>query len=450
MLIDGQKWACEACIRGHRVSSCKHHGMSEIGVLATPSNNNDPEDVCCVQCGPVSGVQILLGGCSTCGLCGVTLAIVPQSVRLLERSSLDTSQSSEISLCFPIFTTILITSSSCCILLQLVSLSNHSPPDRPLIRIKRKGRPFATCAICHATPCEAPSEHARLKREAELKSPSSSSSKKASHGRLYPRHPSSNGFLPIAPRPSGKCRSANKEAGPSSVSGAEVSPSSAAVSRSGSVSAASVSSSCLTPPIRGSKASSSRRPKTRGSSVGEWSGSEGSGAGSGTESYGESLVHLLPSTSSSMAGASVPLPVSPPEMTSRAGSSEAMARPPAAASSSSLEPTTLDHTTMCETIFDPMYSLDATTSAAAVSAGLVATMPMLSPMEGANPFDFPLDPSLRLDEQTLGYLDDLNLDVDLSEGLADEVFAVEDWSRYMWSPENGFEHLDTDYPPVSQ
>lgn len=26
MLIDGQKWACEACIRGHRVSSCKHHG----------------------------------------------------------------------------------------------------------------------------------------------------------------------------------------------------------------------------------------------------------------------------------------------------------------------------------------------------------------------------------------------------------------------------------------
>ncbi|KAF7716824.1 Copper-fist domain-containing protein [Penicillium ucsense] len=348
MLIDGQKWACEACIRGHRVSSCKHH-------------------------------------------------------------------------------------------------------DRPLIRIKRKGRPFATCTICHATPCEAPSEHARLKREAELKSPSSSSSKKASHGRLYPRHPSSNGFLPIAPRPSGKSRSANEEAGPSSVSGAEVSPSSAAVSRSGSVSAASVSSSCLPPPIRGSKASSSRRPKTRGSSVGEWSGSEGSGAGSGAESYGDNLVHLLPSTSSSMAGASVPLPVSSPEMTSRAGSSEAMARPPAAAaSSSSLEPTTLDHPTMCETIFDPMYSLEATTSAAAVSAGLVATMPMLSPMEGANPFDFPLDPSLRLDEQTLGYLDDMNLDVDLSEGLADEVFAVEDWSRYMWSPENGFEHLDTDYPPVSQ
>lgn len=68
MLIDGQKWACEACIRGHRVTSCKHH-------------------------------------------------------------------------------------------------------DRPLIRIKRKGRPFATCTVCQSTPCTAPSEHARAKREAELKTP---------------------------------------------------------------------------------------------------------------------------------------------------------------------------------------------------------------------------------------------------------------------------------------
>jgi hypothetical protein len=41
-----------------------------------------------------------------------------------------------------------------------------------LIRIKRKGRPFATCSICNATPCSSPSEHARARREAELKSPS--------------------------------------------------------------------------------------------------------------------------------------------------------------------------------------------------------------------------------------------------------------------------------------
>ncbi|KAK3384564.1 hypothetical protein B0T24DRAFT_91610 [Lasiosphaeria ovina] len=25
MLIDGEKWACEACVRGHRVSNCQHH-----------------------------------------------------------------------------------------------------------------------------------------------------------------------------------------------------------------------------------------------------------------------------------------------------------------------------------------------------------------------------------------------------------------------------------------
>ncbi|KIM95477.1 hypothetical protein OIDMADRAFT_91583, partial [Oidiodendron maius Zn] len=25
MLIDGKKWACETCIRGHRASNC-HHG----------------------------------------------------------------------------------------------------------------------------------------------------------------------------------------------------------------------------------------------------------------------------------------------------------------------------------------------------------------------------------------------------------------------------------------
>lgn len=43
--------------------------------------------------------------------------------------------------------------------------------DRPVIRIKRKGRPFATCTICNATPCTAPIEHARAKRDAELKCP---------------------------------------------------------------------------------------------------------------------------------------------------------------------------------------------------------------------------------------------------------------------------------------
>lgn len=88
MLIDGQKWACEACIRGHRVTSCKHHGI--------PSS-------------PISPFSSI----------------------------------------------------------------NLTDPDRPLIRIKRKGRPFATCTICNSNPCSSPTEHTRLKREAELKSPSS-------------------------------------------------------------------------------------------------------------------------------------------------------------------------------------------------------------------------------------------------------------------------------------
>ncbi|KAI2793254.1 hypothetical protein POX_b03307 [Penicillium oxalicum] len=266
---------------------------------------------------------------------------------------------------------------------------------------------------------------------------------KASHGRLYPRHPSSHSFLPIAPRPSSKSR-AEKDAGPSSVSGAEVS--SAAVSRSGSISAASVSSSSQTPPIHGSKASSSRRSKTRGSSVGEWSGSEGSG--SGTEAYGGRLGRLCPSTSSSIASASanasvnVSVPVSSVEM-SRAGSTEGMAL------ASGSESLTMDPT-MCGTIFDPMYSLVPAMSAVSTAAELVANIPILSPMEEVNPFDFPLDHSLRLGDRALEYLDDLNMDVDLTEGLTDEVFAVEDWSRYMWSPETGFEHLDTDYPATSQ
>lgn len=49
--------------------------------------------------------------------------------------------------------------------------SNKTNPDRPLIRIKRKGRPFATCIICNAIPCTAPIEHARAKRDAEFKCP---------------------------------------------------------------------------------------------------------------------------------------------------------------------------------------------------------------------------------------------------------------------------------------
>ncbi|BCS04162.1 putative Cu-dependent DNA-binding protein [Aspergillus luchuensis] len=97
MLIDGEKWACEACVRGHRVTTCKHN-------------------------------------------------------------------------------------------------------DRPLIRINRKGRPFATCSICNCTPCESPEEHAKLKRETDHHHPSSSSKRAADRSPRLSASPST--FLPIAPRPS--------------------------------------------------------------------------------------------------------------------------------------------------------------------------------------------------------------------------------------------------------
>lgn len=91
-------------------------------------------------------------------------------------------------------------------------------------------------------------------------------------------------------------------------------------------------------------------------------------------------------------------------------------------------------------LFDPMYSLLPSS----------VTQAEISPLEleAVNPFDFPLDPALTISDASLGYLDGMN--VDLTAGAADDVFQVEDWSRYMWSPETGFEHLDTGLPSVTQ
>jgi len=114
MLIDGQKWACEACIRGHRVTSCKHHGMFKKILYYTTLHY------------PVPFPSLHRRTWS----------------RKNTRNHLYSDWSNII---------------AC--------------PDRPLIRIKRKGRPFATCTVCQSTPCTAPSEHARAKREAELKTP---------------------------------------------------------------------------------------------------------------------------------------------------------------------------------------------------------------------------------------------------------------------------------------
>ncbi|KOS47474.1 hypothetical protein ACN38_g1626 [Penicillium nordicum] len=99
-------------------------------------------------------------------------------------------------------------------------------------------------------------------------------------------------------------------------------------------------------------------------------------------------------------------------------------------------------------LFDPAYSLQPSTLA--VSGSQIAqTLSMVSPLDGAHPFDFSLDPALELGDNNLGYLNEVDLNMDL-ELPAMEEFHVEDWSRYMWSAETGFEHLDTGFPPVSQ
>ncbi|KAJ5925531.1 hypothetical protein N7454_008170 [Penicillium verhagenii] len=331
MLIDGQKWACEACIRGHRVSSCKHH-------------------------------------------------------------------------------------------------------DRPLIRIKRKGRPFATCSICNSTPCKSPTDHARQKRESELKHPKVTqthtrsittpdwlifvfASQKASHARLYPRHHNPNGFLPIAPRP---------------ISGA-TKRASGRVERSGSQSTTSADDS--TNSHSNSNPNSNMNTERRNTgvtdpgetyAVGYWSGSE-EGA-SGNESSGRTR-----------SGAGL---VAAGSTTATSQSDRPVQNLSSSVSGTGTATSVMDPSVIGNAIFDPLYSLLPPSSVALTQSGA----PLVSPLDGANPFDFPLDPSLA-GGGTLGCLEDMDLDI--TEGL-EEVFHVEDWSRYMWSPETGFEHLDMGYPPMTR
>ncbi|KAE8356041.1 copper fist DNA binding domain-containing protein [Aspergillus coremiiformis] len=95
MLVDGVKWACGPCVRGHRVSTCEHH-------------------------------------------------------------------------------------------------------DRPLIRIKRKGRPFSTCHICKKAPCSTPRKHYKLKKTSKIREIKSSPENPiASRVSSRSTHP----CLPLAPRP---------------------------------------------------------------------------------------------------------------------------------------------------------------------------------------------------------------------------------------------------------
>ncbi|OQE18915.1 hypothetical protein PENFLA_c020G07128 [Penicillium flavigenum] len=308
MLIDGQKWACEACIRGHRVTSCKHH-------------------------------------------------------------------------------------------------------DRPLIRIKRKGRPFATCTMCNATPCTSPIEHARAKRDAELKCP-----KKSSSGRIHRQNP--NGFLPIAPRPGpGSSPTGSISASGKNVSAVTTSKSKSK-SRSGSKSACSTSS-----------ASSPGKTTIYHDALGDWSGSEGS------VSRVDSARHTV-----SFSGSVVPGLESGRTLSAEQGSLSH------SAPGSLYEYPVSEEEGTVAALFDPAYSLQP--SSAVSGAQPAQTLPMVSPLDGVHPFDFSLDPALELGDNSLGYLNEVDINMNLDLPAMEEMFHVEDWSRYMWSAETGFEHLDTGFPPA--
>lgn len=72
-------------------------------------------------------------------------------------------------------------------------------------------------------------------------------------------------------------------------------------------------------------------------------------------------------------------------------------------------------------------------------------MSLISPLDGSTPLVFQLDPTLTIDDETLGYLEYMNMDI--SEVLPEENLHIENWSEYMWSTETGFEHLDTRFLP---
>lgn len=123
------------------------------------------------------------------------------------------------------------------------------------------------------------------------------------------------------------------------------------------------------------------------------------------------------------------------------GPAYSSAQPAQPVTSSALEILAIDPALTGSNIFDPAYSL----LSSSISEPGLTTGPLISPLESANPFDFSLDPSLSLDTSNLGYIEDMDMDV--TEGLTEDMFHVEDWSRYMWSPETGLEHLDMGFPP---
>lgn len=100
MLIKGEKYACDACVRGHRVSSCQHQGKPPL----TPPDNK------------FAASFERLGG--------------PQFSSMLSDH----------------LTVFLELSNELCI---TKSKADHvGSADRPLVHINKKGRPVSQCPHC--------------------------------------------------------------------------------------------------------------------------------------------------------------------------------------------------------------------------------------------------------------------------------------------------------------
>ncbi|KAM3432894.1 hypothetical protein MY4824_006283 [Beauveria thailandica] len=109
MIVDGEKYACEACVRGHRVSNCQHSGKSSALSQALPRS--------------------------------LTATAPNRTPTAAHRTPTTTP-------------TAMASSSRLCrclsLALQLVSDSLSPLADRPLQHINKKGRPVSQCAHCRS------------------------------------------------------------------------------------------------------------------------------------------------------------------------------------------------------------------------------------------------------------------------------------------------------------
>ncbi|KAJ5103946.1 hypothetical protein N7532_004475 [Penicillium argentinense] len=357
MLIDGQKWACEACIRGHRVTSCKHHGTLFL---------------------PICSVSILRGcklstvdshktqGATLRHLHHLPLNPVHRTQRTCPRKARSRAQD--------------------------FILKSNANTTRLIPHREEQGNLDHTHTHLGLLPGTLLSRVLASNEETEMRDRHGAD---ASFGSIE-----SSARQTISPPPQ-----------PSRAS----TQSSVRISRSGSTSASASESN--TPVYI---ASVSRR----GSALTDkWSGSESGNEGRRTQS-----TTTMPDMSR---------PINVPHVQNQSQTSSSLSS--SAPGTLALDPILTQHT------FDPMYSLLPSTMS---EAQLAQNLPMISPLEGDSPFDFPLDPSLTLNESiSLGYPEDTNVDV--TEGLLDGGFFVEDWSpvRFMYSPHTG--NLEP-FPPVTQ